>query len=70
MIIRYERPEYSCLYGKDGKPLPGLRTSGCGCCSETIPLTRENIDAAIRDAEELLETLRDLQPISIYEYED
>ena len=69
MIIRYEPPEYSFLYGKDGEPLPGLRTSGCGCCSKSIPLTRENINAAIRDIEELLETLRDLQPISIDEYE-
>lgn len=38
-------------YSEDDCPLV-LEAMGCDCCSSKVPLTRENLNDAIRDARE------------------
>lgn len=61
-IISYTLESYSLTDPDTGAPLPAFVTKGCGCCSSAIPVTQENIDKAIQEAEEWLETLRSLTP--------
>ena len=46
-------------YSEDGDPLV-LKSMGCGCCSQNVPLTQENLDEAIQDARDWLEYLESL----------
>jgi hypothetical protein len=47
----------------DGRPYPALVTRGCGCCAAYRKVTRENLDEAIRQAEEWLAKLRETEPV-------
>jgi type III secretion system FlhB-like substrate exporter len=62
VIIAYRNAESSFLYDKDFLGLPSLITSGCGCCSEQLPCTADNIASAIREEENFLEELQSLEP--------
>ena len=61
MIISYESECYSFTDDK-GAAYPALSTKGCGCCSSYLPVTQENINQAILEAEKWLETLKALKP--------
>lgn len=65
MFVQYDPDCYAFL-----NPAPGLRTQGCGCCSSYEPCTQENLDLAIKEAEEWLEQLREIQPVSPDRYKD
>lgn len=64
-ILDYTTESFAYTHPETCAPLPALITSGCGCCSGVLPVTRENLDKAIHEAEEWLEQLRNLQP---YDY--
>jgi hypothetical protein len=60
-----KRTEESFDFTDDnGKPCPALVTRGCGCCSSSLPVTRENIDKAIAQTREWLAELESMQPVS------
>lgn len=40
---------------------PFIKTRGCGCCSQGLPLTPELLEEAISDAEAWLEELKALR---------
>ena len=61
-IINYEPKHYG--FGDDySNQYPALVTKGCGCCSSYLPVTQQNLEQAISEAEEWLETLRSLSPV-------
>ena len=67
MIISYESSECYTFTDDKGTPYPALRTKGCGCCSSYLPVTQENINQAILEAEKWLETLK-FEDILIEDY--
>ncbi len=70
MIISYEKESHKLFAkGNQKKRLPGLETKGCGCCSTHIPCTKENLEDAIKATEDWLNTLQQIEPIPIEEYD-
>lgn len=61
-FVSYYPAHYSLTHPDTGEEMPALVTAGCGCCSNALPLTQTNLDAARKEAEEWLETLRGLKP--------
>lgn len=37
-----------------------LQTEGCGCCSSEIEATKENVETAIKEHEEMIARLKEL----------
>ena len=58
-IIQIEEDYTFCGRGQAPKI---FSTRGCSCCSEKVRITAESIAQAIGEAEEWLETLRNLTP--------
>ncbi len=61
-IIDIDQECYS-ITDLEGKPYPALVTRGCSCCQGYRRITRENLDEAIKQAEEWLERLRSTDPV-------
>jgi len=47
----YVRSKFVSVSNYDGSEGPMLKTQGCGCCSQEIPLTKKNLTEAIAEAE-------------------
>lgn len=57
----YVRSKFVSVSNYDGAEGPKLETKGCGCCSQELPLTKENLDEAIAEAEKFADGLRGIK---------
>lgn len=57
-------PECHSFTDDNCNPYPALRTRGCGCCGEYLPVTKENIELAKTQAREWMEFLENLEPVN------
>lgn len=62
-IVSYTDESYKFL-DPNANPHPALETRGCGCCSESLPVTQENIQKAIKEAREWIAFLEGLSPVN------
>ena len=60
LIVNIERGDFNNESMLWDDSIINLRTSGCDCCSDTLPATAENISAAIKDLEDMIAQLKSL----------
>lgn len=58
MIVGIENGFYDTEKQEFREDLKMLRTQGCTCCSNLLEPTKENVEKAIKEHEEMIETLK------------
>ncbi len=69
MIVKFLDEHYG-FTDENENPLPALRDIGCDCCAKYFPLTEENIQKAIEEAEAWILQLKSLSPLPIEKYQE